>query len=94
MMRSRRKRYSAEFKREAIRRAGEEIPGFPEVFQPYISVPMKVKKSHRELLGNLEFQNILAGRIQTTTGIVEWRDKDIDNQLRTVIELIEHELEK
>ena len=69
-------------------------PGFPDVFYSYDSVPMKAKISHRKVLENLKFRNIMLGRITTTTNIVEWRDSEIESQLRTIIGLIENELRK
>lgn len=67
-------------------------PGFPESEYPNVFPPNTSVTSHRELLTNREFQNILIGRVVTLTNIVEWRVSDVQTELREIIGLIETEL--
>ena len=68
-------------------------PGFPEAEYPNVFPPNLSAGSHRALLANREFQNILIGRVVTLTNIVEWRVSDVQAELRKIIDLIETELE-
>ncbi len=67
-------------------------PGFPEQEYPGVWPENSSMIYHRELLSNLEFQNILMGRITTLTNIVEWRDPEVLPQLQKIIELIDTKL--
>lgn len=67
-------------------------PGFPEAQYPNVFPPSSSSESHRALLANREFQNILIGRVVTLTNIVEWRVSDVQTELREIIDLLETEL--
>lgn len=67
-------------------------PGFPEQVYPGDWPENSSMISHRELLSNRDFQNILMGRMTTLTNIVEWRDPDVLPQLQKIIELIDTKL--
>ena len=77
-----------------ISNATARKPGTPEQEYPGVWPAHSSTISHRNLLKNREFQNILIGRITTLTNIVEWRDPEILSQLKSIIELIEDELEE
>ncbi len=77
-----------------ISNATARRPGSPEQEYPGVWPAHSSTISHRNLLKNREFQNILMGRITTLTNIVEWRDPEIPSQLKSIIELIEDELEE
>ena len=77
-----------------IANATARKPGTPEQEYPGVWPAHSSTISHRNLLKNREFQNILMGRITTLTNIVEWRDPEIASQLKSIIELIEDELEE
>jgi len=67
-------------------------PGFPDVTYPYDVIPLKSQISHRDMLMDREFQNLLLQRITTLTNILEWPESQIEKNLKEIVELIEHEL--
>ena len=67
-------------------------PGFPDATYPNVYATPVEPVSPQPLLRNQRFQNILINRISTLTGIVEWRDSDIQAQMSDIIGLIDAEL--
>lgn len=78
--------------------ADDGQPGSPEsIAYPTSGIEMHtppIKVSHRDLLLNLEFQNLLSRRIELVTQLIGWDDGAFfNNALSATINAIEQELE-
>ena len=82
--------------------ADDGVPGYtPEEKAQWSQYPLgsevvtESTGSHRDLLANREFQNLLVQRTFGLNSLIGWADEDynVDESLRVVIDLIEEELE-
>jgi hypothetical protein len=81
-----------------ISNALDSQPGSPKTQYPIARIELKTTVSHREILNNREFQNLLLREIWLMTGVIEWRSTtegvSIEENLVEIISLIEQELTK
>ena len=78
---------------QQIYNVAHQQPGTNHTF-PGKEVELRALISHRELLSNRDFQNLLTQRISYFTDIIELRPPQIRENLREIIDLIEQELAK
>ena len=68
-------------------------PGNPSSIFPGDEVKLRILVSHRNLLSEKHFQNLLSQRIINLTDTLEFRNPQVEPELREIVRLIEQELQ-
>ena len=78
-----------------IMMASTHVPGHPnEVYDDEIAIEVDQPVSHRHMLADAEFQNLMIERDVLLTGVLALGLSEIDEELDTTLDLIEAELER
>lgn len=70
------------------------VPGFPDDPHPYPDIDNSISRDHTALLRNEQFHNMLVAKMDTIDSIIRYGYAGVDEQIDTIIEMLESELSK